>query len=161
MLSFIGGYFYDLREDFVMLEICFNICLFLDIDFFEFGCSIGIDLKIDGIIGIVGFMVQLVNDLDEFGFFIVVYVVVVELKRNKIYLKKVDLKGEIKIIYLLYINDEEICEKVEIFKKENKNIFFEKVKGLNSEFGYVVEVFYGNYEERGFDLVYVQSYFLL
>lgn len=57
MLSFIGGYFYDLREDFVMLEICFNICLFLDIDFFEFGCSIGIDLKIDGIIGIVGFMV--------------------------------------------------------------------------------------------------------
>lgn len=93
--------------------------------------------------------------MDEFGFFIVVYVVVVELKRNKIYLKKVDLKGEIKIIYLLYINDEEICEKVEIFKKENKNIFFEKVKGLNSEFGYVVEVFYGNYEERGFDLVYV------
>lgn len=161
MPSSTGGYPHDLREDFAMLEICPNTCPSSDIDSPELGCSIGIDSKIDGTTGTAGFMVQSVNDSDEFGFLTAAHVAVAESKRNKTHLKKADLKGEIKIIHPSYINDEEIREKVEILKKENKNISFEKVKDLNSEFGYVVEAFYGNYEERGLDLAYVQSYLLL
>lgn len=80
LLKYIVGWFCDLREDIVMFGgyVCFDYCLFFNFNFLEFGCSIGIFL--DKFVGFVGFLVELINLVNNFGlgcgFFIVFYVVV-------------------------------------------------------------------------------------
>lgn len=57
-----------------MFVICFFLCLVLNKVFFEFGCSIGVELLDE--VGFIGFLVELNKNDFEYGFFIVVYVVV-------------------------------------------------------------------------------------
>lgn len=71
LLKRIEKWFCDIREDFVMFGYCLMVCLVLNGNFFELGCSIGL-VEVE-FIGFVGFLVEFNN---EFGFLIVLYVVV-------------------------------------------------------------------------------------
>lgn len=59
LLELIVGWFCDIREDFVMFGKCLRLCLLFSLNFFEFGCSIGI-FFVD-FVGFVGFLVELKN----------------------------------------------------------------------------------------------------
>lgn len=56
LLNEIEGWFCDYRYEFGMFVICFFWCLVLDKVFFEFGCSIGIELELEEL-GLFGFLV--------------------------------------------------------------------------------------------------------
>lgn len=77
-LELFEGWCCDIREDFVLFGNCFNLCLLCSLNFFEFGCSIGI-FFVD-FVGFVGFLVELKNVLNNYrlecGFLIVFYVVI-------------------------------------------------------------------------------------
>lgn len=70
-LIFIDGFDCDYREDFMRFLMCVIMVVYINI---ELGCSIGID-EINGV-GFVGFLVEFVRN--ECGFFIVVYVVILD-----------------------------------------------------------------------------------
>lgn len=100
-LNFIDGVDCDYREDFVrFLMCCVIMVVYINI---ELGCSIGRDEIND--VGFVGFLVEIVRN--ECGFFIVVYVVI--LNFYKLYIYKVLLLDifyfndiEYVIVYLLF-----------------------------------------------------------
>lgn len=73
ILDIFEGWLCDVREDFIMFGRCIEYCRIIIVDYFEFGCSIGMFL--DKSFGLVGFMFEL-EDFKEYGFLIVVYVVI-------------------------------------------------------------------------------------
>lgn len=134
LFDLIEGWLCDVREDFFMFGICFKNCLFINKDFFEFGCSIGMYLK-NGL-GFVGFLYELIKY--GFGFFIVLYVVIVncyELYVDNSFLLNYFFGKEIYlIVYLLWLDNKKsnciVGKVVELFYGEYK-LFEELYEGLD------------------------------
>lgn len=60
LLEIFEGWFCDFREDFIMFGKCIVKCRVIIVDYFVFGCSIGMFLY--SVFGFVGFMYEIIDD---------------------------------------------------------------------------------------------------